>query len=232
MQCGMDSTDEPYVIVPPEALSPSALQGLLEEFVTREGTEYGARDFLRKLINRMLEGNAKAIVEVRADRMFAFRTAKITENEKTGRVGTAGVDMQNIHRMANDAIAESFGGGWMYGEGLKFLFVSEKGREEILPVLELVVTIGAFALFAPLGYALSATAAAIRYDTAAGHEALTAGLIDPDQIMSQAEAELEMFMSHFEIALLVIPEAGTIAVWSGLSVLSLAAAYRQRAKQA
>lgn len=183
----------------------------LEGSVAAFRTEYGARDFLRKLINRMLEGNAKAIVEVRADRMFAFRTAKITENEKTGRVGTAGVDMQNIHRMANDAIAESFGGGWMYGEGLKFLFVSEKGREEILPVLELVVTIGAFALFAPLGYALSATAAAIRYDTAAGHEALTAGLIDPDQIMSQAEAELEMFMSHFEIALLVIPEAGTIA---------------------
>ena len=45
MHSGMDSTDEPYVIVPPEALSPAALQGLLEEFVSREGTEYGAREY-------------------------------------------------------------------------------------------------------------------------------------------------------------------------------------------
>ena len=32
MHSGMDSTDEPYVIVPPEAVS-------------REGTEYGAREY-------------------------------------------------------------------------------------------------------------------------------------------------------------------------------------------
>jgi len=42
----MDSeTDERYVIVPTDALSPAALQGLIEEFVTREGTEYGPRDY-------------------------------------------------------------------------------------------------------------------------------------------------------------------------------------------
>ena len=41
----MDSSDAPYVIVPPEVLSPDALRGLLEEFVTREGTEYGAREY-------------------------------------------------------------------------------------------------------------------------------------------------------------------------------------------
>ena len=40
-----ESQDEPFVIVPPEALSPDALQGLLEEFVTREGTDYGPREF-------------------------------------------------------------------------------------------------------------------------------------------------------------------------------------------
>jgi uncharacterized protein len=48
MHSGMDSmdrSDEPYVIVPPEALSPSALQSLLEEFVSREGTDYGAREY-------------------------------------------------------------------------------------------------------------------------------------------------------------------------------------------
>lgn len=46
MHSGMDdNVDDTHVIVPAEALSPNALQGLLEEFVTREGTEYGAREY-------------------------------------------------------------------------------------------------------------------------------------------------------------------------------------------
>lgn len=31
--------------VPPESLSPEALQGVVEAFVLREGTDYGHRDF-------------------------------------------------------------------------------------------------------------------------------------------------------------------------------------------
>jgi uncharacterized protein YheU (UPF0270 family) len=34
----------PPVEVPPEELSPSALRGLIESFVLREGTDYGERD--------------------------------------------------------------------------------------------------------------------------------------------------------------------------------------------
>lgn len=32
------------MIIPHRELSPEALQGVIEEFVTREGTEYGERD--------------------------------------------------------------------------------------------------------------------------------------------------------------------------------------------
>ena len=31
--------------IPPDSLSPEALQGVLEEFALREGTEYGMRDY-------------------------------------------------------------------------------------------------------------------------------------------------------------------------------------------
>lgn len=34
-----------YVLVPAEALSPDALEGLIQEFVTREGTDYGLREY-------------------------------------------------------------------------------------------------------------------------------------------------------------------------------------------
>lgn len=35
-----------YLIVPPEQLSADALQGVIEEFITREGTDYGEIEFL------------------------------------------------------------------------------------------------------------------------------------------------------------------------------------------
>jgi len=34
----------PPVAIPPDALTPEALQGVVESFVLREGTDYGARD--------------------------------------------------------------------------------------------------------------------------------------------------------------------------------------------
>lgn len=58
--------DEPFVIVPPEALSPEALQSLLEEFVTREGTDYGPREFTLEQkvagVRRQLERGEVVIV--------------------------------------------------------------------------------------------------------------------------------------------------------------------------
>jgi uncharacterized protein YheU (UPF0270 family) len=33
-----------FVIVDPRDLSPDALRGLIEEFITREGTDYGVRE--------------------------------------------------------------------------------------------------------------------------------------------------------------------------------------------
>ena len=40
----MDEPQEP-IVVPYAELSPDALQGVIESFVLREGTEYGASDF-------------------------------------------------------------------------------------------------------------------------------------------------------------------------------------------
>lgn len=37
--------NDSYLIVPPERLSAEALQGVIEEFITREGTDYGELEF-------------------------------------------------------------------------------------------------------------------------------------------------------------------------------------------
>lgn len=41
-----ENAPEPdYVLVPASALSPEALESLIQEFVTREGTDYGLREY-------------------------------------------------------------------------------------------------------------------------------------------------------------------------------------------
>ena len=41
---GHDNRNEQLIIVPVERLSPEALNGLIEEFATRNGTDYGHRE--------------------------------------------------------------------------------------------------------------------------------------------------------------------------------------------
>jgi uncharacterized protein len=41
---GHDKHNEQLIIVPAERLSPQALNGLIEEFATRNGTDYGHRE--------------------------------------------------------------------------------------------------------------------------------------------------------------------------------------------
>jgi uncharacterized protein len=42
---GADRPDDAEVVIPTEALSDDALRGVIEAFVLREGTDYGAREF-------------------------------------------------------------------------------------------------------------------------------------------------------------------------------------------
>lgn len=54
------------LIVPPEQLSDDALQGVIEEFITREGTDYGAvewslADKVRQLRAQLRGGTAQIV---------------------------------------------------------------------------------------------------------------------------------------------------------------------------
>lgn len=70
------------VVVPWERLSPAALRGVIEEFITREGTEYGADDVAleRKLaqVQRQLE-SAEVVVlfDARAETVNLVRAAEL-----------------------------------------------------------------------------------------------------------------------------------------------------------
>jgi uncharacterized protein YheU (UPF0270 family) len=58
--------EQRYVVVPFDALSAAALESLLEEYVTREGTDYGERVYSlaekREHVRRLLERREVVIV--------------------------------------------------------------------------------------------------------------------------------------------------------------------------
>lgn len=61
--------DERFVSVDYRALSPDALRGLIEEFVSREGTDYGARersfeDKVRDVQRQLESGEARIVYDL------------------------------------------------------------------------------------------------------------------------------------------------------------------------
>jgi hypothetical protein len=69
----MDLNDESAapaeaVQIPHELLSPDALRGVIEAFVLREGTDYGAREFTHEeKVQQVLEGLKRGEVQILFD---------------------------------------------------------------------------------------------------------------------------------------------------------------------
>ncbi|MBW2268327.1 MAG: YheU family protein [Deltaproteobacteria bacterium] len=66
----MDDTDDPRrgTELPVDALSPEALRGLIEDFVTRDGTDYGAversiDDKIRDVLRQLESGEARIVFD-------------------------------------------------------------------------------------------------------------------------------------------------------------------------
>jgi uncharacterized protein YheU (UPF0270 family) len=75
-------TDERFVTVDYRALSPDAVRGLIEEFVTREGTDYGEREksFEVKVrdVERQLEsGEARIVYDLLEERANIVPVRKV-----------------------------------------------------------------------------------------------------------------------------------------------------------
>ena len=60
------------LIIPPEQLSADALQGVIEEFITREGTDYGAHEWsladkVKQVHAQLRAGHAQIVFDTRAE---------------------------------------------------------------------------------------------------------------------------------------------------------------------
>ena len=62
----MSSSEEKFVVISPDQLSAEALEGLVEEFISREGTDYGTGEHSfedkKKQVHQQLQGGDAVIV--------------------------------------------------------------------------------------------------------------------------------------------------------------------------
>ena len=77
----VDNEEERLVDVDYELLSAEALRGLVEEFITREGTEYGHREFslddkVRQVEHQLASGDVKIVFDTVEERANLVPTKK------------------------------------------------------------------------------------------------------------------------------------------------------------
>lgn len=68
----MDEASGRGLLIPAEQLSPEALQGLIEEFITREGTDYGEvewslSDKVEQVRGQLRRGEAVIVFDIAAE---------------------------------------------------------------------------------------------------------------------------------------------------------------------
>ncbi len=68
----MNGFSDNYVIVPPGQLSADALEGVVEEFITREGTDYGEFEFsladkVQQVRAQLTAGSVYIVFDTRAE---------------------------------------------------------------------------------------------------------------------------------------------------------------------
>lgn len=80
-----------YVVVAPEQLSVEALQGVIEEFITREGTDYGVgewslADKVKQVRAQLHTGNARIVFDVGAETCTIMTRDEMRKLEEVGDV--------------------------------------------------------------------------------------------------------------------------------------------------
>ncbi|RUN74785.1 hypothetical protein EJC47_19715 [Sphingomonas sp. TF3] len=169
-----------------------------------------SRRYLRSLLEEMRDNNRTILRQAKDDNYFAFRSGRIVDDLPHRTVPGTSIAMQGIHLLAHEAIAPGFSGSEWYAIGLQFAFDVELGRQGIISFGEAASVMALSVLCPPLGVALGIVIAGVHAANALNREELFGALIDPDVAISRAEMEFEMFLAQFEVALAIIPEAGSL----------------------
>ncbi len=154
---------------------------------------------LNRRLDEMLALNAGERSKVRHDPPYAFRFGRITK-AKGG-----GYAMSGLHQKAHDKLAEAAAGEQAYRLGVKYLFDAGMGRQDLIAFGEFTGITLISVVCPPLGFLAGVATAVYHYEEASERRETYGALINPEEVISWAEVETEMFAAKLGLVLSFIP---------------------------
>jgi hypothetical protein len=177
---------------------------------------------LKNLLAEMDRSNSEITKNVAGDWQYAFRASRIEEvTSSSGPAHVGNYELQGIHQQAHAQIGEFFRGDAFYAEGINLLFGAELGFQSLKGFL-IFTGLTVLSIFCPqLGTVVGAGFALHEVGEALEKEELYRALIDPEQVLSAVEVEVELFANELGAMLALIPELGSALRSTGVAARSV-----------
>lgn len=186
------------------------LDDVMQRFRRAGNSVRGVRGVLSGILEEMLTHNGEITSQVESSWEYAFKAGRIQESLPGATVPGAPYALQGIHLLVHQQIGEFFRGDSYYPQGIHALFSAELGMASLLAFFEFTGMAALSVLCAPLAFAIGVGLALHQYEEARERQHLYQSLIDPEQVLTYAEVEAELFAAQLGLALAFIPEAGSI----------------------
>lgn len=165
---------------------------------------------LARVLSEMAGNNAEISQHARDDAYYAFKAGRIVEDSASSTISGSLYALQGIHLLAHREIGEFFRGDPFYARGLDFIFSSEQGKRSLLAFGEFVGIVLLSVICAPAAIVAGIGLAEYHLGEAEEHARLYGALIDPEQVITYAEVEAELFAAELGLALSLVPVAGEL----------------------
>lgn len=185
--------------------APEVLRRLRE--ATAEGDAAVDAVFSRLLAD-LAQENATRTRQVRHDADIAVGLA--TVGEETGSGDAFGGHLRGVHAQADALLRPAFGGDPSYEAGMRGFVATERGLQALTMVGGLLGLTALAIVCPPAAFLVGGAQAIHGLDTALEHRGIQRAMLGGDEIISAAEAEMELWAAAIGAALAFLPEAGTI----------------------
>ena len=186
------------------------ISDLPEQMAKFAASSSGLVDELADMLEEMLGHNSDITDETADDWKYGFRASRISEDLPGNTIPGGRYPLHGIHLQAHEQIGEFFEGSQLYPMAIDALFSGELGAHELTSFLTFVGLVFLSVVCPPAAFVLGATLAVVQYAEAKDREALYGALMDPEEILSRAEVEAELFAAKLGLALAFIPDATAI----------------------
>jgi hypothetical protein len=166
---------------------------------------------LKNMLEEMRKNNEEVTQKTIDSPPFAFEHGRIQEDAtQSSTIPGTLYQLQGIHRVVHEHIGDAFMGDGYYALGINQLFAAEQGFESLTSGMIFIGLILLAVICPPAAFWAGVALSLHELEKAEETKQIYGSLVDPEELVSKMEMEIELFMAELGVALSFIPEAGSI----------------------